>query len=71
MDTTKRVIRAPEETASMRRVERQFLSMAGVMLFVLGLVLLVNTVTMYNMDNFVHEAEVYFDCLLVRLMIME
>ncbi|XP_074622826.1 uncharacterized protein LOC141881070 isoform X2 [Acropora palmata] len=64
LDTTKRVIRAPEETASMRRVERQFLSMAGVMLFVLGLVLLVNTVTMYNMDNFVHEAEVYFDCLL-------
>ncbi|XP_068670316.1 uncharacterized protein [Montipora foliosa] len=63
LDSTKRVIRAREETVSMQRVERQFLSMAGVMLFVVGLVLSVNTVTLYNMDTFVHEAELYFDCL--------
>lgn len=47
----------------MRRVERQFLSMAVVMLFVVGLVLSINTVTLYRVENFVHEAEVYFNCL--------
>lgn len=50
----------------MRRVERQFLSMAVVMLFVVGLVLSINTVTLYRVETFVHEAEVYFNCLQVR-----
>ena len=66
LDSTKRVIRAREETVSMRRVERQFLSMAIAMLFVVGLTLTINTVTMYDVGNVVHEAEVYFNCLQVR-----
>ena len=50
----------------MRRVERQFLSMAVVMLLVVGVVMSINTVTMYNVRDFVHLAEVYFNCLQVR-----
>lgn len=66
LDSTKRVIRAREERVSMRRVERQFLSMAFVMLFVVGVVMTINTVTMYGLRDFVHDAEVYFKCLQVR-----
>ena len=66
LDSTKRVIRAREETVSMRRVERQFLSMAVAMLFVVGLSLAINTVTMYDVGSVVYEAEVYFNCLKVR-----
>ena len=42
------------------------MSMAVVILFVVGLVLLINTVTIYQIGDFVHEAEVYFNCLQVR-----
>ena len=66
LDSTSRVIRAREERVSLRRVERQFMSMAVVILFVVGLVLLINTVTIYQIGDFVHEAEVYFTCLQVR-----
>lgn len=66
LDATKRVIRAREERVSMRRVERQFLSMAVVILLVVGVVMSINTVTMYRVRNFVHDAEVYFNCLKVR-----
>ena len=67
MDKIKRVIRAKEETISMRRVERQFLSMAVVMLLLVGVVLVVNTVIIYTVNMFYHEAEVYFHCLQVRV----
>ena len=66
LDSTKRVIRAREERVSMRRVERQFLSMAIIILLVVGFGLSTNTVTLYRVRNFVHDAEVYFDCLKVR-----
>lgn len=66
LDATKRVIRAREERVSMRRVERQFLSMAVVMLLVVGVVMSINTVTMYRVRSFTHDAEVYFNCLKVR-----
>ena len=66
LDSTKRVIRAREERISMRRVERQFLSMAVVIMVVMGVVMSVNTVTLYRVKDFVHDAEVYFDCLQVR-----
>lgn len=65
LDSRKRVIRAREERISMRRVERQFLSMAVVITVVMGVVMSVNTVTLYRVRGFVHDAEVYFDCLLV------
>ena len=51
----------------MRRVERQFLSMAVVMLLLVGAVLVVNTVIIYTVNIFYHEAEVYFHCLQVRV----
>ncbi|XP_044179446.1 uncharacterized protein LOC122960942 [Acropora millepora] len=63
LDKIKRVIRPKEETISMRRVERQFLSMAMVMLLLVGVVLVVNTVIIYTVNIFYHEAEVYFHCL--------
>lgn len=63
LDSTKRVIRAREERVSMRRVERQFLSMAVVILLVVGMGLSINTVALYRVRNFVHDAEVYFNCL--------
>jgi len=63
LDSTKRVIRAREERISMRRVERQFLSMAVIILLVVGVGLSINTVTLYRVKNFVHDAEVYFNCL--------
>lgn len=66
LDSTKRVIRAREERISMRRVERQFLSMAVIILLVVGVGLSINTVTLYRVKNFVHDAEVYFNCLKVR-----
>ena len=65
LDSTKRVIRAREERVSMRRIERQFLSMAVVMLMLVGVVLSINTVTIYRVRYFVHGAEVYFHCLQV------
>ncbi|KAJ7391807.1 hypothetical protein OS493_016095 [Desmophyllum pertusum] len=65
LDSTKRVIRAREERVSMRRIERQFLSMAVAMLLVVGVVLIINTVTIYCIRDFVHDAEVYFKCLQV------
>lgn len=65
LDSRKRVIRAREERISMRRVERQFLSMAVVITVVVGVVMSVNTVTLYRVRGFIHDAEVYFDCLLV------
>lgn len=68
LDSRKRVIRAREERISMRRVERQFLSMAVVITVVMGVVMSVNTVTLYRVRGFVHDAEVYFDCLLVKLL---
>ena len=50
----------------MRRIERQFLSMAVVMLLLVGVVLSINTVIIYRVRNFIHETEVYFHCLQVR-----
>lgn len=67
MDKIKRVMRAKEEKVSMRRVERQFLSMAVVMLLLVGAVLAVNTVIIYTVNIFYHDAEVYFHCLQVRV----
>lgn len=63
LDRTKRVIRAREETESMRRVERQFLSMAVVMLLLVGVVLAANTVIIYSITSFYHNVEMYFHCL--------
>ena len=50
----------------MRRVERQFLSMAVVILLVVGVGLSINTMTLYRVREFVHDAEVFFNCLKVR-----
>ena len=66
LDSTKRVIRAREERDSMRRVERQFLSMAFLILFVVGLVLALDAVAMNRARDFIHQAIDYFDCLQVR-----
>lgn len=66
MDATKRVIRAREEKVSMRRIERQFLSMAVVILVVAATVTSINTMTFYRTDKFVHGAEMYFHCLQVN-----
>ncbi|RMX47329.1 hypothetical protein pdam_00012599 [Pocillopora damicornis] len=63
LDATKRVIRAREEKVSMRRIERQFLSMAVVILVVAATVTSINTMTFYRTDKFVHGAEMYFHCL--------
>lgn len=63
LDSTKRVIRAREERDSMRRVERQFLSMAFLILFVVGLVLALDAVAMNRARDFIHQAIDYFDCL--------
>ena len=51
----------------MRRVERQFLSMAVVMLLLVGVVLAANTVIIYSITSFYHNVEMYFHCLQVRL----
>lgn len=67
LDSTTRVIRAREEKVSMRRVERQFLSMAVVMLLLVGVALSINTVIIYRVRKFTHDSEVYFHCLQVRL----
>ena len=50
----------------MRRVERQFLSMAFLILFVVGLVLALDAVAMNRARAFIHQAIDYFDCLQVR-----
>ncbi|KAL9968372.1 hypothetical protein ACROYT_G026738 [Oculina patagonica] len=63
LDSTKRVIRAREERVSLKRIERQFLSMAVVMLMLVGVVMAINTMIIYRVREFVHEAEVYFYCL--------
>ncbi|CAH3146560.1 unnamed protein product, partial [Porites evermanni] len=63
LDSTKRVIRARDERVSMRRVERQFISMAVVMLLLVGIVLTINTVILYCVGGFIHDSEVYFLCL--------
>jgi len=63
LNNSKRVIRAREERVSLRRIERQFLSMAVVMLMLVGVVLTVNTTMIYRVRQFVHDAEVYFYCL--------
>ena len=65
LDSTKRVIRARDERVSMRRVERQFISMAVVMLLLVGIVLTINTVIIYCVRGFIHDSEVYFICLQV------
>lgn len=49
----------------MRRVERQFLSMAVLILLVVGVGLSINTMTLYDVREFVHDAEVFFNCLKV------
>ena len=66
LDSTIRVIRARDERVSMRRVERQFISMAVVMLLLVGIVLIINTVIIYCVRGFIHDSEVYFLCLQVR-----
>ena len=50
----------------MRRIERQFLSMAVVILVVAATVTSINTMTFYRTDKFVHGAEMYFHCLQVN-----
>ena len=42
------------------------MSMAVVILLVVGVGLSINTVALYRVRNFVHDAEVYFNCLKVR-----
>ena len=60
------MIRAEEERVSMRRVERQFMSMAILILLIAGVVLSIQTIIMYRVRNNVHQAEMYFQCLQVR-----
>ena len=50
----------------MRRVERQFVSIAVVILLVVGGVLTITTILLYRVHDIVHQVEIYFGCLQVR-----
>ena len=45
--------------------------MAAVMMMLVGVVLSVNTTMIYHVRHFVHDAEVYFYCLQVRILLKQ
>ncbi|XP_032239579.1 uncharacterized protein LOC116619181 [Nematostella vectensis] len=63
LDNTRHTIRADEDTKSMLRIERQFRSMAAVLMVVLGVGLSITTFITYHMDNIMHSAEEFIYCL--------